>query len=61
MNKQEKDRPVATVNEEPASSATPNRQINQAGQEATRNTGNRGSASPQEDSQNQHNKNCGCG
>jgi hypothetical protein len=60
MSKQEKDRPVATVNEEPTSSATTNRQINQAGQEATRNTNNSGPAAPQEKPRDQNHQGCGC-
>lgn len=61
MSEQGKGRPVATVNEEPTSSETSSQQINQAGQEATRNTSNSGKASQKEKPQDQHHKGCGCG
>jgi hypothetical protein len=51
-----KDNHVATVNEEPASSATTNREINQAGQEETRNTGKRQPSPEQEQRQDQGDK-----
>jgi hypothetical protein len=46
-----KDNDVATVDEEPTDSPTTNREINQAGQEETRNTGKR--QSPPEQRQGQ--------
>ena len=61
MNQPDKNQPVATVDEEPTSSTTPDRQINQGSQEATRNTSNRGSASQPKQPQDQHDKGCGCG
>jgi hypothetical protein len=54
-----KDHDVATVNEEPASSTTTNRQINQASPEETRNTGKRHFAPEQK--QSKSDQGCGCG
>jgi hypothetical protein len=47
-----KDNLIAPIDEEPVSSPTPNRQINQAGQEGTRNVGKK--HSPSEQSKREH-------
>ncbi len=54
-----KEKPIATVNEEPTSSTTPDRQINQGGEEATRHAGNVPSPAEQRKDE-KRDGGCGC-
>ncbi len=61
MHENRKQNDVAAVDEEPTSSATTSKQINQGGQEETRNTGKVHSPAQQEQKQHGSGHGCGCG